>query len=545
MGQVIISGGAGGGVTSDELTTTKEYVVKGKTYVGSDTNDEIGTGTLELTGTAEGANVEQGYTYYNKNPLVANSGTLKNLYYEATIKYESGNDTSVLAADAAFMTTNTDNVKRLLLRWAGGKGIIFTNTLFGYPASNFGDVAANHVLTGKYFTSVNGIKVKGTMTVNSLTSFKVAVASGRNVTLTWTVPTAASGKPFSGVHVRYKTGSAPTSTSDGTAIYTGTGSATASGATSTATVTMPNLSTTYYFSIWSYATINNSKVYSSTYKTASCTTGSSVTKTYTSSTIVSLAGYTKIDAFCVGAGGAGGSKYSDNHGYGCGGGGGYTKTVTNYSISSGANLTIEVGAGGAHIDASDADGNAGGTSRVKLGSTIICEAAGGGGGSGDHSSNTWTSAVGGNGGSGGGSAYGNGGTNGGNGGIYSDSYTASVGQGTTTRPWGSSSGTVYSGGGGGGGVKTWQHEDDSSGHTGSTTKVGYGGTTGGGNGALLESDVASGFHHRYAVLSQAVKGSANTGGGGGGGGAIRTSEYGRYYANGADGGSGIVLIKFY
>jgi hypothetical protein len=41
-----ISGG--GGVGSDELSTTKKQVLKGKTYVGADTNDEIGVGELDL-----------------------------------------------------------------------------------------------------------------------------------------------------------------------------------------------------------------------------------------------------------------------------------------------------------------------------------------------------------------------------------------------------------------------------------------------------------------------------------------------------------------
>lgn len=40
-----VSGG-GGGISSDEVTAIAKDVVKGKTYLGNDTNDEIGTGTL-------------------------------------------------------------------------------------------------------------------------------------------------------------------------------------------------------------------------------------------------------------------------------------------------------------------------------------------------------------------------------------------------------------------------------------------------------------------------------------------------------------------
>lgn len=41
-----ISGG--GGIGSDELSVTMKQVLKGKTYVGADTNDEIGIGELDL-----------------------------------------------------------------------------------------------------------------------------------------------------------------------------------------------------------------------------------------------------------------------------------------------------------------------------------------------------------------------------------------------------------------------------------------------------------------------------------------------------------------
>ena len=45
-GKTNISGG--GGIGSDELSTTKKQVLKGKTYVGADTNDESGVGELDL-----------------------------------------------------------------------------------------------------------------------------------------------------------------------------------------------------------------------------------------------------------------------------------------------------------------------------------------------------------------------------------------------------------------------------------------------------------------------------------------------------------------
>lgn len=45
---VIVNGGSG--VGSDELTAQKSHVLKGYTYVGNDTNDESGTGTMVNNG---------------------------------------------------------------------------------------------------------------------------------------------------------------------------------------------------------------------------------------------------------------------------------------------------------------------------------------------------------------------------------------------------------------------------------------------------------------------------------------------------------------
>lgn len=46
MGKVVMAGG-GGGTASSDCTATANLVVEGKTYLGEDTNDDIGTGTLK------------------------------------------------------------------------------------------------------------------------------------------------------------------------------------------------------------------------------------------------------------------------------------------------------------------------------------------------------------------------------------------------------------------------------------------------------------------------------------------------------------------
>ena len=188
----------------------------------------------------------------------------------------------------------------------------------------------------------------------------------------------------------------------------------------------------------------------------------------------------KIDCFCVGGGG------SDN---GAGGGGGYTSTVLGASVTPGQQLSVIVAS---YVSASSVG--------------EICSADCG------HGTN---------GGSGGGSgAYywddiylagltpGNGGSDGGDGGYCITTsegvgiYPPGKGQGTTTRYFGESNGTLYAGGGGG--IASYWYNWE-----GSDYKIGSGGAGGGGNG-----------------LSP---GAANTGGGGG-----------AFFV----GGSGICIIRW-
>ena len=77
MGQILIPGGGEGtGVYSGDLTATKGDVLKGKSYVGSDTGDEAGTGTLELTGNAGTGDVLAGKGFYATDPKTKLTGAL-------------------------------------------------------------------------------------------------------------------------------------------------------------------------------------------------------------------------------------------------------------------------------------------------------------------------------------------------------------------------------------------------------------------------------------------------------------------------------------
>ncbi len=181
-----------------------------------------------------------------------------------------------------------------------------------------------------------------------------------------------------------------------------------------------------------------------------------------------------VDVFCVGGGGGSGA-YNNSGRYeeclGGGGGGGYTKTVLGLSVAAETAYTATIGSGGSggmpnndstkYNTATQTMGSSGGTT-----SFLTCSAKGGMGGN-TASDGSFKFNRGGDGGSGGGGGASNPGSDdgnvtGGNGGSDgSDGQTETYGsntyieggkgQGTTTRAFGESSGTLCAGGGAGGG----------------------------------------------------------------------------------------------
>lgn len=369
-----------------------------------------------------------------------------------------------------------------------------------------GNATAGYVYSGKTFYNTDAkTKQTGTMTVNSLLSFSCAAYSGRRILAKWQNPKAATGKPYSGVIIRYSTSGYPGKTG-GTQIYKGAGSNTASGGQSQTYLDMPALNTTYYLSCTPYVTTNQGDLLGDTLNTTIKTSAQiNLTIKGTQNYTIPV-GYTKMDIFCVGAGGSGAYDSKSRQGGG-GGGGGYTKTVLNISVTAGQVLAVTVGAGIIY--------KRGGTSSVTRSGTVLCTAAGGNPGSNVDGGDPTKGYQGGNGGSGGadGSYYNDspaypGGTNGGNGGIISSAvYNGGKGQGSTTRAFGEASGTLYAGGGGGG---AWSAGNASAGGAGGGGAGGYGSQKG-------------------------ANGGTNTGGGGGGDGSAKTGY--------SVGGSGIVLIR--
>ncbi|WP_097005701.1 hypothetical protein [Lacrimispora amygdalina] len=58
--------GGGGGIGSDEVSAAKENVLSGKTYVGVDTGDEIGTGTMANNGATGNQSLNAGSSFMIK-----------------------------------------------------------------------------------------------------------------------------------------------------------------------------------------------------------------------------------------------------------------------------------------------------------------------------------------------------------------------------------------------------------------------------------------------------------------------------------------------
>lgn len=454
----------GGGIGSDELSVTKDYVLIGKTYVGTDTNDEIGTGTMANNGTTANQSLNAGSSFQVKKGYHAQ-------------------DFSVNANSLASQTSGT--------------------------------AVTSDILSGKT-AWVNGNKITGNIAIQSILSFSCTPYSASQIIFTWQNP---SRGPFSGVIIVGKTGGYPTSISDGTRYYKGFGNNAGASGVSNAIVGGFSSGNIYYFRAFSFTTRNGIEWINETTKTANANI-QIATQIITSSTNWTVPqNVNSVSVFLVGGGASGGSTANYSGAWG-GGGGGYTNSGS-FSVSPLEQINIIIGAGGIATYSKATEG-----SPTSFGKYL--SAAGG--------LTSWGN--GGNGGSGGGAGAdggyysngdpygGGGGSNGGNGGN-SFLYKGGIGQGTSTRAFGESNGTLYAGGGGGG--ASFRGGGGSS-HGGGSAGAGGGGT--GGNWGGIPYSAQKGGN-----------GTPNSGGGGGAGGG-EAGDDDRSYNYGGNGGSGICIIRY-
>ena len=114
------------------------------------------------------------------------TGTMHHLTNEATITHANGNGTKVVLGDASFDTTNTDNTRRIEIRYNGTGGYIGPNTLLAIPigtmANTVGATAGN-IKQGATICGVAGnFTNDATAAAGDMLSGKIAYVKGSKVT---------------------------------------------------------------------------------------------------------------------------------------------------------------------------------------------------------------------------------------------------------------------------------------------------------------------------------------------------------------------------
>ena len=111
----------------------------------------------QTAGTATAAQILSGLTAWVGGSKI--TGTMENLTAKSTIEFASGNGTKVIETEVAYYQTNTDNVTRVLLCYAGAGGYISNNTLFGISASRLASafgITADKIVAGNTILGVVG-----------------------------------------------------------------------------------------------------------------------------------------------------------------------------------------------------------------------------------------------------------------------------------------------------------------------------------------------------------------------------------------------------
>lgn len=155
MGKVLINGGGGGaGGLSDDMAVsngiTADLVPEGMTYIGADTDDEIGTGTMDLSDSADAqaAHVLEGEKFFTDNSQLPNNpavGTMTNVpgIEDAKNTRVANNNLILGMTNGAHITNNT------------GQNYPEVQTPYASVASTLGVTAAK-IATGSSIAGVNG-----------------------------------------------------------------------------------------------------------------------------------------------------------------------------------------------------------------------------------------------------------------------------------------------------------------------------------------------------------------------------------------------------
>ena len=196
MGNGLILGGGGGLVSSADLTAVSANVLAGLTYMGSDTNDDAGTGTMpNNTAATHAINCGGSYPipigYHDGNGKVscnALSGQTSATATNANVLsgktgVANGNRITGSMANRGALTVgiaalaSTENTYTIPAGYHNGSGKVTVNSLASQTA---GTAAAGQVLNS-YTGWVNGSKVTGTMPNQGTKTY--TIASGATLTI--------------------------------------------------------------------------------------------------------------------------------------------------------------------------------------------------------------------------------------------------------------------------------------------------------------------------------------------------------------------------
>lgn len=165
MGKVSIPASGGVGAGSDECTATRIEVLKGYTAITGDSDDEVVSGTLELTGDAADSQVLIGKSYYNINPKNKRTGSMVN-------------------NGAVSQTLNNGESYTIPTGYHNGSGKVTANSLLSQTSAT---ASSAQILSG-YTAWVNGSMLTGNIaslagqTINPTTSQHTISCSGKFMT---------------------------------------------------------------------------------------------------------------------------------------------------------------------------------------------------------------------------------------------------------------------------------------------------------------------------------------------------------------------------
>ena len=132
MSRVLFSGSGGNGVYSEDCTATANDILKGATAFFNGSDDDIGVGTLELTGDTTDGYVYNGKTYYNTDAHTKRTGTM-------TVG-------SILNFSAAVYSG-----RQVLLKWQNpyaATGKPFGGVFINYSTSGYPGTGGTRIYTG-------------------------------------------------------------------------------------------------------------------------------------------------------------------------------------------------------------------------------------------------------------------------------------------------------------------------------------------------------------------------------------------------------------